>query len=236
MVDIIPGLGADQGMTGGVVTPAAPVSKSRRTMLKGSVAVAGGVVAAGYVKPGLRSLGVPGALAQVSPGPGTQIFPPPGGWAEVSPGDWKTTGGTFGPQFWNPLIADGAWGGAEAQPFFTTDVFGVIFTPSPDPALNDLNIETLIETIANSGGGPAFGAAFQLVAATLTAAWFGWPGSPNETSTPFPFSVQQLKDAWTYAVDNVGTQPTIYTQLQTILDAANHGDYDGTQHYPGLNP
>lgn len=39
---------------------------TRRTFVKGVVAAGAGVTASAYIKPGMRALGVPGALAQVS--------------------------------------------------------------------------------------------------------------------------------------------------------------------------
>jgi hypothetical protein len=52
---------------------------TRRTFVKGVVAAGTGVAAAAYVKPSLRALGVPGALAQVSGEP-------------ITPTDSSTTG------------------------------------------------------------------------------------------------------------------------------------------------
>ena len=48
---------------------------SRRTFVKGATATTGAVVASSYIKPGMRTLGVPGALAQVSGSPDT-VQPP----------------------------------------------------------------------------------------------------------------------------------------------------------------
>jgi LPXTG-motif cell wall-anchored protein len=46
---------------------APPINQSRRRFVAGAVAAATGVVAAGYVKPSIQPLGVPAALAAVSP-------------------------------------------------------------------------------------------------------------------------------------------------------------------------
>lgn len=45
------------------------VRSSRRAFLKGAAAASTGLAAAAYVKPSLRALGVPGALAQISNAP-----------------------------------------------------------------------------------------------------------------------------------------------------------------------
>lgn len=50
------------------------VSTSRRTFVKGVLATSTGIATAAYVKPSLRALGVPGALAQISTPP-AQITP-----------------------------------------------------------------------------------------------------------------------------------------------------------------
>ena len=50
------------------------VRSTRRAFLKGAAATGTGLAAAAYVKPNLRALGVPGALAQISDAP-TQDTP-----------------------------------------------------------------------------------------------------------------------------------------------------------------
>ncbi|MDQ6674605.1 MAG: hypothetical protein M3069_28370 [Chloroflexota bacterium] len=64
--------------------------RTRRKFVQGAVAGAGGIVAASYVKPSLRSLGVPAALASVSGAMGSPEKP-----IDTSgPGDTKTPPGS----------------------------------------------------------------------------------------------------------------------------------------------
>lgn len=143
---------------------------SRRQFVKGTSAATGALLAAGYVKPDLRSFGIPTALA-VSPG--LTLGP-------LTPGSWANSGdpnaGTK--ELWDdpndPFV-----------PFTQTTQFNSFFTAHPN-----LAGLTMYE-VANQGGGsdPVKKAGRSLVAAYL-----------NASIGSYPYTTAQLANMWNAAV------------------------------------
>ncbi len=95
---------------------------TRRQFVKGTIAASTGVVAATYVKPNLRTLGVPGALAQVSA--------PPTQGSSIDSSDTGTGDPTTPPSASFPFLpSTGAGGTADAFP-----------SESPDESTSDDSI------------------------------------------------------------------------------------------------
>jgi hypothetical protein len=236
MTDSILGSGANQDSTSGVLASAAPLSPKRRRMLQGGVAVAGGVMAASYVTPNLRSLGVPGVLA-ASGGGGYQD-------GEGSPGSW-TEG--WAEHTWTSYPIDAEWTNSSHGPAFTdgppyvqTDLFNEIsfFADHAylNPSLNPLvdTIDELIEVAErrpeDSGGKdntPVLKAAAEVVVAYLNASFFGSPA--DGIPTGYPYSQAKVAGAWNTAVANWGNtlaskDDDRWLTLASILDKANNND------------
>src|SRR5947207_2499963 len=129
-------------------TSTAPRSR-RRDVVKGGVAVVGGVAAAGYISPGLRALGVPRASA-LSGSPPPPPPPPPSG---CTLGFWKNH--------------TSLWEG-----FSTSALLGSIWAFPSD--LNSLASVTLLDALSLQGGPDTLGGAEilmrQAVAALLNSA------------------------------------------------------------------
>jgi hypothetical protein len=86
-----------------------PGRSTRRQFLKGAVATGAGVTAAAYVKPSLRSLGIPGALAQISGAP-----------AEETPVDSSVSVSTDDPGSTLPLLPSTGGGGMSSSSVAST--------------------------------------------------------------------------------------------------------------------
>lgn len=196
-----------------VERPVRPLDRrtTRRDAVKAGAAVAVGVAAAGYVKPTLRGLGVPVALAT------SGALPPPGPeTAACTPGYWGNS--PKGKDLWD-VANDSAWGGVSAEPFIGSTIFGSYFTPvlsSLDPT--NLMGQTMLYFASNGAtSNPVEQAARDVVAGSLNAAYFG---------SGFGYSLSQIQSAWTGAVNTYnssgGTDASGLQNLHTTLDAANN--------------
>jgi hypothetical protein len=198
----------------------------RRQLIKGSVAVAGGVVAASYVKPDLRSFGVAYVAAQSGRDPLNFTDGTIGFWQNPNNEDVWDEKGAFST---NPDAADTDWTAANpydgVNPFNQDDLFVKVFSPTADSddALNTTSIADLLDVLSktpNPNAGEVNTAA-QLVAAYLNASYFGQGG------TGFAFNTTQLTAAWNTAVkfdtDTADEKKSDakYVELQNILEAAN---------------
>jgi hypothetical protein len=186
----------------------------RRRFVQGTAAMAGGITAAGYVKPSMQSLGIPTALA-VS-GPGT---------AGHTPGFWANTGGGGGWNLWN-TSDDPQWastgespGGValtDDNPFDHTTKFNEFFYAHPNfEGMTPDDILEMYEIANQTGNIPDIEvkAARQLIAAYLSASYFAG----------YPLTTTQLKDAWKQAVESqLAGDPGPMTALHCTLDNANN--------------
>lgn len=205
-----------------LVRRAATARTSRRHFVKGTTVVAGGLVAASYVKPNLRELGVPGALAQAPSGP-----PDGGGGIACSPGAFANTAGVHFVPIWD-TSPDQQWtdqllalsavvppysvGGAPNPPFTHSDLvvptltgMGFNFPPLVDAAATGggtLKWSLLSGTIFYStnpaadelmvGGGPQPVAALRQVANHILCVYLFGHNAP--------YSMAQLIALWNAAV------------------------------------
>ena len=181
----------------------------RRRFVKGTAAAAGGIAAAGYVKPSMRSLGVPTALAVSGPG---LLF------KDGTPGMWSGWGGYSGSPYvrmWNS-VNDVDWTGIHTPNPFTYDTkFNDFFEPSP--ALTNQTFDTMLE-IVDAGGGSLWAkkTGRDVVAAYLNASYFG---------SGYPFMRDEIKAWWRDAIMPYNTtgSTTLLQSLHAKLDAANNG-------------
>ncbi|MGH2457658.1 MAG: hypothetical protein ACRDIY_02190, partial [Chloroflexota bacterium] len=103
------------------------VRETRRRVIQGTVAVAGGLAAASYVAPTLRALGIPAALAM------SGSSPPPTQQG-CSPGYWKNH-----PQNW--------------VGYSPSQTLGSVFTiPSSLNTMSSLTLDTLLDALSSGGG------------------------------------------------------------------------------------
>jgi hypothetical protein len=191
------------------VAEVAKRNATRRHFMKGTAAVAGGVVAAHYVKPSLRALGVPAALAVSQPG----------GSQGCTPGFWGNEGVSTagGRELWN-VANDPDWnarrlpGGDEYNPFHWNTLFTDVFASHPDVVGAVMYIEdsSTEGTVDGSGGTAAEKAARHLVAAYLNAS-FG---------LDYPFTKAELAQMWANAVANGSS--IAFDDLKNLLDTANN--------------
>ena len=187
-------------------------SATRRHFMKGTAAAAGGVIAAGYVKPQLRSIGVPAALAVSQP--------TGGGWGTqgCTPGFWGNEGiaTSGGKELWN-VANDADWqtrhfpGGDAYNPFHWNTLFTVVFASHPDLVGRVMYTGGKGDGVVDaSGAGMVVQAARHLVAGYLNAA-FG---------LDYPYGKAQLKQMWADAVAN--GSGTAFEDLKNKLDRANN--------------
>jgi len=193
-----------------VRSPALP-KPTRRRLLRGAVAVTGGVALAAYTKPTLRHLGVPGALA-------VSGSPEPLASVQGSPGFWKDNGNGQAPS-WDSLddLDWKAWAqklgltsATPANPYAKTDQFTSVF--ASHPAVSGFTMEQLLDGVKDKNStelqDAARKAARALVAAYLDAALYG---------PAYAYTQPQLKDWWQQAV-TTNTKDTFET-LKTQLEA-----------------
>jgi hypothetical protein len=170
----------------------------------------GGLAAAGYVKPSMRSLGIPKALAVSGPGLPFQ---------DSTPGMWSGSGGVTGSpyvQMWSS-VNDVDWTGIYTpNPFAYNTKFNDFFEPSP--ALAAETFDSMLE-IVDSGGGNLWPkkTGRDVVAAYLNASYFG---------SGYPFTRDEIKVWWRDAIlpYNAAGATTLLAALHSKLDAANNGN------------
>lgn len=190
---------------------------SRRQFVKGASAAAGAVVASGYVKPGLRALGVPTALAAVSGPPDTGEEFDTG-----TPGYWANSGNVNagGKDLWD-LVSDEDWeeaGGLGTNPYVHTTLFNDYFADweaFDNLTMFDVANKSPDDLKGNTIDAAALKAARSLVAAVLNASFYG------SGASGYPFSVQELKDMWAAAV--AANTKGAFNSLNCKLDNANNG-------------
>jgi hypothetical protein len=191
---------------------AAKSSPTRRRFMKGTAAAAGGALAVHYVKPNLRSLGVPAALAVSQPGYSG------GGTQGCTPGFWGNEGiaSAGGKELWN-VANDADWnarhlaGGDAYNPFRWDTLFTDVFASHPDLVGRVMYVDGKTDgTVDASGNGMVVQAARHLVAGYLNAA-FG---------LDYPYTKARLKQMWADAVADGSTGAFEY--LKNLLDTANN--------------
>lgn len=180
---------------------------SRRQFVKGAVAATGAAAAASYVKPSLRALGVPAALA-ISPAPTPTPTPTPR-IRGCTPGFWGNS--PVGTALWN-AVNDPDWSAAGllgTNPYIHTTLFNSFFTPHPN-----LAGLTMLDLVSTGGGpDPVRKAARSLVAAYLNASAYG---------SAYAYTTAQLSSMWANTVANPGKDNKAFLDLHEQLDAANN--------------
>lgn len=196
------------GVRADVPPPSSRIHRGRRRLLKGTVAIAGGVALAAYTRPTLRPLGVPVALAVSAP-------PEP---VQGSPGFWKD-GGKGQTSLWDSLN-DVDWkdwaqklglaAATPANPFVKTDPFTSVF--ATHPAVSGYTMQQLLDGVkvkdATALEEAVRQAARSLVAAYLDASLYG---------AGYAYTQAQLKGLWQQAV-TTNTKDAFET-LKTTLEA-----------------
>ncbi len=195
-------------------------SVTRRRFLQGATATTGALVAGTYVKPDMRSLGVPAAYAAVSAPPPEENPPPV--FDTGTPGYWANSGNmdAGGKNLWD-MTSDEEWtaaGGIGTNPYIQTTPFNSFFTSyTPFGSL------TMLELANNGVSGyeknkvvqAAVKAARSLIAAYLNAAFYG------SGATGYPLTVEELQQMWTEAVQ--ANKQGTFNALNCKLDNANNG-------------
>lgn len=191
-------------------TPIKDIRSTRRDAVKVGAAIAVGVAAAGYVKPSLRSLGVPVALAV------SGALPPPGSeTAACTPGYWGNS--PKGLNRWDDAN-DPEWGGVLGQPYTTQTVFGSYFARVQAGLPSSSLMDQVMVYFASNGATSDWveKAGRDVVAGTLNAFYFG---------SAFTYTASQIQSAWTGAVNTYnasgGTDISGFEDLHNNLGLAN---------------